>query len=1475
MPRPGAIPLDEQPRRGSRFGAIPVDDQSPRWMAAPITEPKRRHKWEDAPIVESAAKPTDDLAAQSSPGLATAQPLDLDRLTELVADDKPDVTKPAEPEGGLPPWLVADPKAPGGFRGWTNAERLAAGRRDLDSMVVSGAFTKEQAAAERERIDTEEIEVAKLGQELGRDPTPFDLSLRRSVENRGVLRRSWAGRTIERGVTNVAGALGGMGATAVAEADGGALGLLVPAYKENIVEPLAAAAVDIRSGLRDQLQRAAAEQQAMDEAGSKPAAIASKATAMIGEVLGVTAGGTMPQNFLPYLIGNSVQNQLALADERGDVGPAKYATATAHGAIDAASYFLGGKVLGSGLQRLAGSQPAAGGATAVDLAVNWATKKYTLGPALQKLAKAAGEGGAQVVLDMGARASHYMTDVAAGNRKWNGREFYKELTTDLDVSAVTGAAAGAIDARLRDAAKDVVATIDRRQRDLPQALEGVAAAQEMVDAVRPRVKEKLETAEAAQTGGGPTGRGARGAKKFFETATAEQIESARRPMSQREFANVTGIKKTSEAFRESFRATLDLYAEAGLYGVGSQSKLSTHRDVSQFVDDAVAAKGKRLTFGFQPVTVDEAARLNAILPDYDFTGYSHWIDSDAVQHILRAHEKDALPVTPDDIKRIPKLIETADRVEDAGKTIQGLQGVRYVKRENGHTIYIESVLSDPDAKRLTATTFKKRKKAPDSPPPAYGRTVPAYEARRQDAGEPNATSSIEAPPALGETTSARQVNVDADRAALDLPELPEPERHSWRSALNEAEATGLPDQALARAHEINAADKAPILNDTETAGMTLKLAQLKNAHQANTEALANSTNDAASKYHAAELNRLEQEFDTVSTAVRRSGTEKGRALASQKLTVNQDYDLVSVVARAKAANSEIVTSEQRRRFAPLVNELEKIDRQIANHKGTLNQLDDLHFQQHKLRREIRERIDDLKPKTIWGRIQEPFHVSRALIASLDFSAVLRQGGFVTMGRPLLAAKAVPDMFKAAVNERAAFKINKDIHQRPNAPLYKDAKLYLHDDNASIAGREESYMSRWAERAVPGVAASQRAYTTFLNRLRADTFDTLVATLGKNGEVTKTEARVIANYVNVATGRGGLGAADQAMNGLSAIFFAPRYTLSRFQLLAGQPVMGGTARTRQLVAKEYARYLIGMGTVYGLAAAAGYDLNFDPRSSDFGKIKFGDTRLDPLSGLAQTARFTAQMVSGETVNKYGRVVPLRGPHAEGHEAAGVAGRFIRTKLSPAAGTITNLFFGEDVTGAPHNLSTGEGAANVAKNVIVPLSLRDIGAAIEAEGVPRGAAMGLASLFGVGLQTYDTANAETPEEFYQLQSGDLHRAIRQAESNIGQAFRADDATPEELAGAYQTFEARRRELFINAQQLYQGALKRGIPEHEALRALVDVGGRTWAGQVRNGRYVPYMPGDDALQEISRRPGGRARIYQLRALFQESRSDAADPR
>lgn len=187
---------------------------------------------------------------------------------------------------------------------------------------------------------------------------------------------------------------------------------------------------------------------------------------------------------------------------------------------------------------------------------------------------------------------------------------------------------------------------------------------------------------------------------------------------------------------------------------------------------------------------------------------------------------------------------------------------------------------------------------------------------------------IEGSPSM---TSARKADITADRAEWDLPDLPAPERRGWQQVRQEALADKMDEKANAIADDVL---KNPHpLTDKQTAGMVLRLQQIKNEHAAvmNEIGEADPKSDKGSELRA-RTDMLENEAEKLQRAVTQSGTEKGRALASQKLTINQDMDLVSLIARAKAKGIKI-TPERRAKYEAIANENADLKAQIAKHES--------------------------------------------------------------------------------------------------------------------------------------------------------------------------------------------------------------------------------------------------------------------------------------------------------------------------------------------------------------------------------------------------------------------------------------------------------------------------------------------------------------------------------------------------------------
>lgn len=258
--------------------------------------------------------------------------------------------------------------------------------------------------------------------------------------------------------------------------------------------------------------------------------------------------------------------------------------------------------------------------------------------------------------------------------------------------------------------------------------------------------------------------------------------------------------------------------------------------------------------------------------------------------------------------------------------------------------------------------------------------------------------------------------------------------------------------------------------------------------------------------------------------------------------------------------------------------------------------------------------------------------------------------------------------------------------------------------------------------------SNRAFITFLNTIRADLLDSLLEANFKDRAPTQAELEAIGNFVNVATGRGKLN--PKVASVASGFIWAPKLLTSRIQTLAGQPFYRGTARTRVIMAKEYARVLVSGYLLWKTSQLFTDKNEQDPRSSDFGKIKIGNIRIDPWGGFQQVSVLASRLATRETKSaKSGKITSLTEPKFGQPDVTDVLKNFIRTKLSPPVGTTIDLLNKKNVVGQK------VGVKEAVQNLSIPLSFRDIYKIMKQEGLPTAVIIQILSTFGAGVAVYD--------------------------------------------------------------------------------------------------------------------------------------------
>ncbi len=421
-------------------------------------------------------------------------------------------------------------------------------------------------------------------------------------------------------------------------------------------------------------------------------------------------------------------------------------------------------------------------------------------------------------------------------------------------------------------------------------------------------------------------------------------------------------------------------------------------------------------------------------------------------------------------------------------------------------------------------------------------------------------------------------------------------------------------------------------------------------------------------------------------------------------------------------------------------------------------------------------------------IGKSLNVPRTLMTIGDFSAVFRQAAIATAAHPVIASKALKFMFEAAANEKVYDRWLDDVHNDPLWNTAEQSKLPITDPKSLHAKEHEEafFGSQYVEQ-VPGVGyvakASERAYNGYLNFIRWEMFKMYAEKFQEEGLTINNSEKLykgLASYIGSATGRGGMTKSlDAASPLLNGVLFASKLIASRLNMLglsdvpnlvvqAGRYAVKGATlgkvdpqwgldfgfysklppRIRLEAAKDMAKFVgVGIATLI-LAKQMGAQVELDPRSSDFGKIHDGNTRWDIWGGFQPYARLTSQIISGQSKSAdNNKIYNLDGSKYGGGTIGDQLVSFGRGKLSPVLGIGADIigrrtleqttldrrfdipFYPGDNPPVGHISLTDEFGKSM-----MPLLINDVHDAMKDRGISSLFTVGIPSLFGIGVQTY---------------------------------------------------------------------------------------------------------------------------------------------
>jgi hypothetical protein len=241
---------------------------------------------------------------------------------------------------------------------------------------------------------------------------------------------------------------------------------------------------------------------------------------------------------------------------------------------------------------------------------------------------------------------------------------------------------------------------------------------------------------------------------------------------------------------------------------------------------------------------------------------------------------------------------------------------------------------------------------------------------------------------------------------------------------------------------------------------------------------------------------------------------------------------------------------------------------------------------------------------------------------------------------------------------------------------------------------------------------------------------------KEGGVTEDRLLAIGNLLNRGTGRGDLGTSWLG-NTLRHIGWAPGYRLSGPQML--MQLAHKDAFVRRQAAEQLVTWATGGMAILGLAYVAGKEVGITPNSSEFGKIKIGNSSYNIWGTDQVLARTIFQIIEGERVGRPtilpdGTVVPNKSDV----DASDALWNYARSGADPLIGTAIDIQEGKNILGEERGLE-GEGLRSVLLDQF-PLIKQDIQDIYEADGPLQAALSAPFVGGGLGVTTYEQDSSD---------------------------------------------------------------------------------------------------------------------------------------
>jgi hypothetical protein len=256
--------------------------------------------------------------------------------------------------------------------------------------------------------------------------------------------------------------------------------------------------------------------------------------------------------------------------------------------------------------------------------------------------------------------------------------------------------------------------------------------------------------------------------------------------------------------------------------------------------------------------------------------------------------------------------------------------------------------------------------------------------------------------------------------------------------------------------------------------------------------------------------------------------------------------------------------------------------------------------------------------------------SIALVASVDGSYIGRQGIFTLLtGHPVIWGKTALSSIKDFVTTLG----NGKAEDALMAKIFSDP-LYMNGEyqKAGIIDRLEDQFPTTLPGRVPILGkffkASDVSFKNSAVRMRTELYKTLRAVNVSRGvEMTSEQIKGLGKVINSVNARGDIGRFNSSF--LRLLMWSPKMLKADLDILTAHQFSDIPKEQKRIALDNLVKIIIATVIIEGLVTANDDEsTEFNPLSSDFLKLKFGDTRISFLRGVPGLIVLTARMLSGK-------------------------------------------------------------------------------------------------------------------------------------------------------------------------------------------------------------------------------------------------------